>query len=69
MAAILDFVEKTEKRKKKYQANSRGPICKLQIFENNQSRGFRVRAETKCGGGRQIQQKQYVSTITYWVET
>ena len=58
MAAILDFVEKTEKRKKKiYQANSPGPVCILQIFGNNPSRGLRVRAETSGGGGR-TQQKQ-----------
>ena len=44
-------------RKKNYQANSPGPICILKIFGNNPSRGFRVRAETKCSGGR-IQQKQ-----------
>ena len=45
---MLDFVEETEQRKKIiYQANSPGPVCILQIFGNNPSRGFRVRAETK----------------------
>ena len=47
----MDFVEETEKRKKNYQANSPGPVCMLQIFGNNPSKGFLVRAETKCGGG------------------
>ena len=28
-----------------------GPVCMLQIFGNNRSKGFLVRAETKCGGG------------------
>ena len=47
LAAILDFVEETEKRKKKIlPGNSPGPVCILQIFGNNPSRGFRVRAET-----------------------
>ena len=50
LAAILDFVEKTEKRKKNYQANSPGPVSILHIFGNNPSRGFRVRAETSGGG-------------------
>ena len=45
LTAILDFVEETEKRKKNYQANSPGHVCILQIFVNNPSRGFRVRAE------------------------
>ena len=50
-AAILDFVKKTKKTpRKNYQKNS-GPICILQIFRNNPSRGFWVRAEeTSCGG-------------------
>ena len=39
-------------QKKNYQANPPGPVCILQIFGNNPSRGFRVRAETKSGGGR-----------------
>ena len=43
-------------QKKNYQANFPGPVCILQIFGNNPSRGFRVRAETS-GGGR-TQQKQ-----------
>ena len=47
-----------KKRKKR-------PICVLQIFGNNPSKGFRVRAQTKCGGER-LQQKQSVSTTT-WV--
>ena len=47
LAAILDFVEETLKRKKIiYQANSSGPVCILQIFGNNPSRGFQVKAET-----------------------
>ena len=48
---MLDFIEETEKRKKKIQTNSPVSICILQIFGNNPSRGFRVKAETKCGGG------------------
>ena len=48
LAAILDFVYETEKN---YQVNSPGSICILQIFGNNPSRGFQVRAGTKCGGG------------------
>ena len=44
--------------KKNYQANSPGPVCILQIFGNNPSGGFRVRAETSGGGGR----TQQVST-------
>ena len=60
LAAILDFVEETEKRKKIHQANSPGPVCILQIFGNNLSRGFRVRAETSVGvgGGGRTRQKQ-----------
>ena len=54
----MDFVEKNEKRKKNYQANSPGPVCILQIFGNNPSRGFRVGAETSGGGGGRTQQKQ-----------
>ena len=57
LEAILNFVEKNEK---KFQANSPGPVCILQIFWNNPSREFQVRAETKCGSGggdRQTQQK------------
>ena len=40
----LSLLKKLKKEKK---ANSPGPICILQIFGNNPSRGFRVRAETK----------------------
>ena len=36
-------------KKKIYQKNSPGPVCILQIFGNNPSRGFRVRAETSGG--------------------
>ena len=45
------------KKKKIYQTNSPGPVCILQIFGNDPSRGLRVRAETSGGGGR-TQQKQ-----------
>ena len=39
LAAILDFVEEAEKRRKKiYRASFLGPICILQIFRNNPSR-------------------------------
>ena len=62
LAVILDFVEETEERKKN-QPNSPGPVCILQIFGNNPSRGFRVRAGTKSVGGR-TEQKQLVSTTT-----
>ena len=42
LAAILDFVGETKKRKKKnYQTNSPGPVCILQLFGNNPSTGFR----------------------------
>ena len=61
LAAIFDFVEETEKRKQKnYQTNSPGPVCILQIFGNNPSEGFRVRAEASGGGGGggRTQQKQ-----------
>ena len=60
LAAILDFVEETENGKKKIsQTNSPGPVCILQIFGNNLSGGFRVRAETSGGGGGgRTQQKQ-----------
>ena len=52
LAAILDFVKETEKHtKKNYQTNSPGPVCILQIFGNNLSEGFRVKAETSGGGG------------------
>ena len=46
--------------KKSNQANFPGPVCILQIFRNNPSRGFRVRAETSGGGGGggRTQQKQ-----------
>ena len=61
LAAIMDCAEESKKRSKNcYQANSLGPICILQIFRNNPTRGFRVRAETSgvsAGGGR-TQQKQ-----------
>ena len=58
------LLKKLENAKKKiHQANSPGPVCILQIFGNNPSRGFRVRAETSGGGGR-IQQKQYVVVET-----
>ena len=43
------LLEKTEKHKKNYQANSPGPVCIPQIFGNNPGRGFWARAETKCG--------------------
>ena len=39
-----DFVEEAEKRPINYGGNSLGPICKLQIFRNNQSRGFKQNA-------------------------
>ena len=39
LAAILDFVEKAEKRKKINRANFLRPICILQIFRNNPGRG------------------------------
>ena len=54
LAAILDFVKETEKCKKTIYTNSPGPVCILQIFGNNPSRGFRVRAETSGGGGQVI---------------
>ena len=46
------------KKKKNYQANSPGLVCILQIFGNNMSRAFRVRAETKCGGSGRTLKKQ-----------
>ena len=48
------------KNAKKYQANSPGPVCILQIFGKNPNKGFRVRAETSGGGGGggRTQQKQ-----------
>ena len=55
---LLEKLENTIK--KKYQAHSPGPICLVQIFGNNLSRGFRVREETKCGGG--------VNTIIFTVK-
>ena len=59
LAAILYFDEETEKREKKnYQANSLRPVCILQIFGNNPSKGFRVGAERSGGGGGRTQQKQ-----------
>ena len=56
----LILLKKLKNAKKNYQANSPGPICILQIFGNNPSRGFQVRAETKRGGGDggRTQQKQ-----------
>ena len=54
----LILLKKLENAKKIYQANSPGPVCILQIFGNNPSRGFRVRAETSGGGGARTQQKQ-----------
>ena len=39
LAAILDFVEEAEQHKKNYRENFPGPICILQIFRNNPSRG------------------------------
>ena len=51
------LLEKLKNAKKIHQANSQGPVYTLQIFGNNPSRGFRVRAETSGGGGR-TQQKQ-----------
>ena len=44
------LLKKLRNAKKNYQTNFPGPVCILQIFGNNPSRGFRVRAET-CGGG------------------
>ena len=46
------LLKKLKNAKKNYQTNSPGPVCMLQIFDNNPSRGFRVRAETSGGGGR-----------------
>ena len=58
------LLKKLKNEKKKiYQANSPGPVCILKIFGNNPSRSFRVRAETKRGGG-QTRQKQKVYTTT-----
>ena len=51
------LLKKLKNTQKKYQANSRGPVCILQIFGNNPSGGFQVRAETSGGSGR-TQQKQ-----------
>ena len=45
-------------KKNIYQTNSPGPVCILQIFGNNPSRGFGVRAETSDGGGGRTRQKQ-----------
>ena len=45
------LLKKLENANKNYQANSPGPVCILQIFGNNLSRGFSVRAETNGGGG------------------
>ena len=45
------LLKKLKNSKKVHQANSPGPVCILQIFGNNPSRGFRVRAETSGGGG------------------
>ena len=59
LAAILDSVEKA--KKKKSRQIPQGQYAKL---GNNPSRGFRVRAETKCGDGGRNQQKQSVSTTT-----
>ena len=50
---------------KNYQVNSPGAIWILQIFGNNPSRGFKVRAKTKCGGG-QTQQKQSLHHHSGW---
>ena len=55
------LLEKLEDAKKKFTRQiPTGPVCILQIFGNNPSRGFRVRAETRAGGGGsgQTQQKQ-----------
>ena len=53
------LLRKLKNAKKIHQANSPGPVCILQIFGNNPSRGFRVRAETSGGGGGgRTQQKQ-----------
>ena len=41
------LLKKLKNAKKNYQTNSPGPVCILQIFGNNLSRGFRVRAETR----------------------
>ena len=46
----LILLKKMENAKENHQANSPGPVCILQIFGNNPSRGFRVRAETSGGG-------------------
>ena len=51
------LLKKLKKPKKNNQANSSEPIYILQIFGNHPSRGFRVRAETKCGGGGRTRQK------------
>ena len=53
----LILLKKLKNAKKNHQTNSPGPVCILQIFGNNPSRGFRVKAETSGGGGR-TQQKQ-----------
>ena len=45
------LLKKLKNAKKIHQANSPGPVCILQIFGNNPSRGFRVRAETSGVGG------------------
>ena len=57
LSAILDFVEETEKRQKKYQANSPRPICILQICRKKPRRGLRVTAERSGGGGRRLGNK------------
>ena len=41
------LLKKVKNAKKNHQANFPGLVCILQIFGNNPSRGFRVRAETK----------------------
>ena len=41
----------------KKKINRQIPQASMQIFGNNPSRGFQMRAETKCGGGR-AQHKQ-----------
>ena len=64
LAAILDFVEEAEKREKKLPGKFSRAVCILQIFGNNPSRFFGVRAETSGGSGERTPQKQLVSTTT-----
>ena len=50
-------------KNKNYRANSPGPVCILQIFGNNPSRGFQVRAETSGGGGGRTRQQMQIGGI------